>query len=59
MLNPSITLKLAPVPVPEPVYSPLDSYFLELRNHFWGKILEFFDADPGSGMEKSQIQDPG
>jgi hypothetical protein len=29
------------------------SYFLELRNRF------FFDADPGSGMEKSRIRDPG
>ncbi len=29
------------------------SYFLELRNHFFRvKILKFFDADPGSGMEK-------
>jgi hypothetical protein len=31
------------------------SYFLELRNHFFGflgvKILKFFDADPGSGIE--------
>jgi hypothetical protein len=39
------------------------SYFLELRNHFLCvkiyKILEFFDADPGSGMEKSQIRDLG
>jgi hypothetical protein len=29
------------------------SYFLELRNHFFGffgvKILKFFDEDPGSG----------
>jgi hypothetical protein len=38
------------------------SYFLELRNHFWVKILKFFDADPewkqfGSGMEKSRIRD--
>jgi hypothetical protein len=24
----------------------------ELRNHFWVKILKFFDADPGSRMEK-------
>jgi hypothetical protein len=31
------------------------SYFLELRNHFWG--LKFFDADPGSGMEKIWVQD--
>jgi hypothetical protein len=45
------------------------SYFLELRNHFFGlkyiKILKFFDdvRDPGwrqfgSGMEKSRIRDP-
>ncbi len=29
-------------------------YYLELRNNFLGyiKILKFFDADPGSGMEK-------
>jgi hypothetical protein len=36
------------------------SYFLELRNHFFGffrvKILKFFDEDPGSGMEKSRIR---
>jgi hypothetical protein len=25
---------------------------------FWAKILKFFDVDPGSGMEKVQIQDP-
>jgi hypothetical protein len=24
---------------------------------FWFKILKFFDADPGSGMEKSRIRD--
>jgi hypothetical protein len=30
------------------------SYFLEL-----GKILKFFDADPGSGMETVRIRDPG
>jgi hypothetical protein len=39
------------------------SYFLELRNHFCGfggvKILKFFDADPGSGMETVRIRDPG
>jgi hypothetical protein len=29
------------------------SYFRKLRNNFLGlKILQFFDADPGSGMEK-------
>ncbi len=37
------------------------SYFLELRNHYFGffgvKILKFFDADPGSGMEKVRIRD--
>jgi hypothetical protein len=34
------------------------SFFLELRNHFFlVKILEFYDADPGSGMEKNS--DPG
>jgi hypothetical protein len=41
------------------------SYFLEIRNHFFGvKILKFFDADPGSGMETGRIRngkksDPG
>jgi hypothetical protein len=39
------------------------SYFLELRKLFLGffgvKILEFFAADPGSGMEKSRIREPG
>jgi hypothetical protein len=36
------------------------SYFQELRNHFiFVKILEFFDADPGSGVEKFLIRDPG
>jgi hypothetical protein len=36
------------------------SYFIELRNHFFGvKILKFFDADPGSGMETVRIRDPG
>jgi hypothetical protein len=36
------------------------SYFLELRNHFFGvKILKFFDVDPGSGMEKVRIRDTG
>jgi hypothetical protein len=37
--------------------------FLELRNHFFVifgvKILKFFDADPGSGMETVRIRDPG
>jgi hypothetical protein len=50
------------------------SYILELRNHlfafFWVKILKFFEdpgsairggdsSDPGSGIEKSRIRDPG
>jgi hypothetical protein len=37
------------------------SYCLELRNYFFGffgvKILKFFDADPGSGMETVLIRD--
>ncbi len=38
------------------------SYFLELRNHFFVfffgvKIIKFFDADPGSGMETVRIRD--
>jgi hypothetical protein len=33
-------------------------YFLELRNHIFGvKILKFFFADPGSGLEKVRIRD--
>jgi hypothetical protein len=40
-----------------------ESYFLEPRNHFFYlfgvKILKFFDADPGSGMETVRIRDPG
>jgi hypothetical protein len=42
------------------------SYFLELRNHFWVKYLNYLMRirDPGwkkigSGMEKSRIRDPG
>jgi hypothetical protein len=35
-------------------------YFRELRNNFLGvKIIKFFNADLGSGMEKIWIQDPG
>jgi hypothetical protein len=30
-----------------------------LETIFWIKILQFFDADPGSRMEKIQIRDPG
>ncbi len=29
-----------------------------LETIFWVKILHFFDADPGSGMEKIRIRDP-
>jgi hypothetical protein len=32
-------------------------YFRELKNKFLGKILKFFDADPGSAMEKIRIRD--
>ncbi len=43
------------------------SYFLELRNHFFGlkylkslmRIRDGKNLDPGSGLEKSQIRDPG
>jgi hypothetical protein len=28
-----------------------------LKTIFWIKILKFFGADPGSGMEKFQIRD--
>jgi hypothetical protein len=31
--------------------------FRELGNNFWIKILKFFNADPGSGMEKFRIRD--
>jgi hypothetical protein len=30
-----------------------------LETIFWVKILKFFDANPGSGMEKIRIWDPG
>jgi hypothetical protein len=36
------------------------SYFLELRNHFFGvKILKLFDADPGSGLRDGDSSDLG
>jgi hypothetical protein len=28
-----------------------------LKTFFWVKILKFFDADPGSGMDRIQIRD--
>ncbi len=34
------------------------SYFLELRNHFWGSGMGK-NSDPGSRMEKSRIREPG
>jgi len=42
----------------------LDYISESLKPIFWVKILKFFDADPGSGMEKIQIRegknsDPG
>ncbi len=30
-----------------------------LETIFWFEILKFFDADPGSRMEKIRIWDPG
>jgi hypothetical protein len=35
----------------------LDYISESLKPIFWVKILKFFDADPGSGMEKIQIRD--
>jgi hypothetical protein len=32
-------------------------YVRGLRSNFWVKIIKFFDADPGSRMEKNS--DPG
>jgi hypothetical protein len=29
-----------------------------LETIFWVKILQFFYADPGSGMKKNRIRDP-
>jgi hypothetical protein len=34
-------------------------YFHSLETIIWVKILKFFDADPGSSMEKIRIRDPG
>jgi hypothetical protein len=33
--------------------------FPRAKKQFWVKILEFFDAHPGSGLEKIRIQDAG
>jgi hypothetical protein len=32
------------------------SYFRELRNNFWVKILKFFDADPGQKKFGSGVE---
>jgi hypothetical protein len=37
----------------------LDHISKSLETIFWVKILKFFDADPGSGMKKIPIRDPG
>jgi hypothetical protein len=38
----------------------LGSYFREFRKTiFWVKIFKFFDAEPGSRMEKIRIRDLG
>jgi hypothetical protein len=37
----------------------LDHISESLEKNFWVKILKFFDADPGSGMEKIRIRDLG
>jgi hypothetical protein len=35
----------------------LDHISESLETVFWVKILKFFDADPGSGMENIRIRD--
>jgi hypothetical protein len=34
-----------------------DNFSESLETIFWVKILKFFDADPGSGMDKIRIRD--
>ncbi len=45
------------------VYRGPQKYYNIVRKHFFAffgvEILKFFDEDPGSGMEKSQIRDSG
>jgi hypothetical protein len=36
-----------------------DHIFESLETIFWVKTLEFLDVDPGSGMDKIRIRDPG
>ncbi len=40
----------------DPFFKSLETIFICF---FWVKILKFFDADPGSGMETGRIRDPG
>jgi hypothetical protein len=41
---------------PDHIFKSLETIYF----YFFGvKILKFFDEDPGSGMEKSRIRDPG
>ncbi len=42
---------------PDPGLNNPDHFSESLEIFFWVKILEFFDAYPGSGMEKIQIRD--
>ncbi len=35
-----------------------DHIYESLETILWVKILEFFYADPGSGLEKIRIRDP-
>jgi hypothetical protein len=53
-------------PDPDPGWTTRIIFPRAYKPFFWVKILKFFDADPGSGMEKiriwdgkSQIRDPG
>jgi hypothetical protein len=44
---------------PDPGWNNLDHISASLETILWVEIHKFFDADPGSGMEKIQIWDPG
>jgi hypothetical protein len=35
------------------------SYFRELRNNFWIRILKFFDSDLGTGIRNGKNSDLG
>jgi hypothetical protein len=41
---------------PDHIFQSLETIFV---GFFGVKILKFFDADPGSGMETVRIRDPG